>query len=112
MEVLFKVESVDFSMPRLYLQNKNVIWHKLWDQTEQVFVQRDHWEGALDGEKRGLLAVTSVPGSWGLVWGEGLRLRGQKEGLWPRPTPWPVDHPGTSLSTKFRMGNSPSLQGL
>lgn len=73
-EVLFQVESVDFSMPRLYLQNKDVIWHKLGDRTEQVFVQRDRWGGALDGEKRGLLVVTSVPGAGGLVRGEGLRL--------------------------------------
>lgn len=80
-------------MPRLYLQNKDVIWHKLGDRTEQVFVQRDRWEGALDGEKRGLLVVTSVPGAGGLVRGEGLRLRGQKEGSWPRPTPWPVGSP-------------------
>lgn len=54
-----------FSIPHLYPQNEDVIWRKLWDQTKQMFAQRDHGEGALQGQKKGLLAGTGVPGSVG-----------------------------------------------
>lgn len=93
-------------MRRLYLQNKDVIWHKLGERTEQVFVQRDGWTV----RRGGYWLWLQSQGLGGLVWGEGLRLGGQKEGSWPRPTPRPVGSP-RDLS-EHQGGNSPSLQGL